>query len=159
MKNIVFNFPESFGEKNKISIFSKLSDKESAEELKQHIKVLWWEISMIEKIWPITEPETPTNVILISQNIEVDTSSTQDENNIETGAIDTGIEEEKPNISNEYSNQNTKIIINRIDQQNPSVLMLKRLLQLTDEDIEIQSWESPKYARDPDTKIEIIFTS
>ncbi len=178
--NIVFNLPESFAEKNKISIFSKLSDKEPAEELRQRIKIFWWEINMLEKIGPIGEPETPTNVILVSQNIELEksqttesTSKTDNSTEVEVQTtnivsekdgttqewIDETVGEIKVDITSEYNNVDTKIIINRIDLENPSVIMLKKLMKLTDDNIEIQPWEWPKYARDPDTKIEIIFTS
>ncbi len=166
--NIVFNLPESFDEKYKISIFSKKEDKEYAYKLAQKIKILWWEINLIEKIWEIPKP--PINK-WDDDNDSLNKLSTKKKLNLEeynklkqewkideiVSKSGSTITKEKPLISSEYDIVKTKIIINWIDTENKTIWILQLLTWVQENEIEIYNWW-PKYARDPEKKIEILFT-
>ncbi len=137
--NIIFNSPTLFKENYKISIFSKLENREEAIELRQELKKYWLKINVLERIWNI--PEINPDTLLGSNNIKVP---------------DNGLRVIKKNIALETNNKNTKLIINWVNINSNTIKFLKRYLNLEKKDIIVNiGW--PKYARDKNTRIEIIY--
>ena len=168
--DIVFNHPSFYSEDYKISIFSKIWVQDEAKQLVKKIKILWWEISMEEKIWSIPEKksiiiEEPKEITSLTWsntnspklNLEqYNNQKLKEKNNVQYSSE---VSEEITNdISAEAENIKTKIIINWISPESETLVVLKQILWLESVDVELYEGWGPKYWRDPNTKIEIIFT-
>jgi len=168
---IVFNSPNLFKEKFKISIFSKKDSFEKAEELKYELKKYWLEINVLEKIWII--PDKQIEIEEIQNTWENDSKKknliTLEEYNRHKNNKNFDIEKyiyQKQNkqklinyanwIEKEANNTKTKIIINWVDINSNTIKFLKKYLNLDNNDILVNiDW--PKYARDKNTDIEILY--
>ena len=154
--DIVFNSPKLFEEKYKISIFSKLKDKKDAQLLRDELKKIWLEINTAERIWNIpewsvwntisTNPKKRLNLEQYNQQ----KAKTRNINNSSNNSNNNW-------IWIESNNNSTKIIINWVDTKSETLSYLKNYFQITDDDI-IENLGWPKYAQDPNTQIEIIYT-
>ncbi|MDQ7009944.1 MAG: LCP family protein [Candidatus Gracilibacteria bacterium] len=157
--NILFNSPSLFKENFKISIFSKLEDKEEATELKQELKKYGLKINISERIGNIPEkiysPIIPfsskgdENKINIKNNITLEEYNKL--KNKPKSELNINLK-----IGAESNNENTKIIINSVDINSNTIKFLKKYLQIKNTDI-IYNIGGPKYAKDKNTKIEIIY--
>jgi len=145
--DIIFNSPKLFDEKNKISIFSKIEDKKEARELKYNLVKHWLNVKVYEIIWNILKPKN------IEENILEDNKDYR-QKNLNLGEYNKLIKNN--NISDEYNNIKTKIIINNINKNN-TIKFLQKYLSVSDENI-IENIGWPKYAKSKNTKIEIIYT-
>lgn len=165
--NLIFNTPNIFRENFKISIFSNLENREDAFILRQELKKYWLKINVLEKIWFI-----PNNFITekwwhwekkeIKNTAETNKLTLLEYNklkkegklkNINTSSLEQKITSE---IWKEAHNKNTKIIINWTDINSNTINFLVKYLQLKKSDIIINEFW-PKYAKDENTKIEILF--
>ena len=152
--NIVFNSPKLFEEKYKISIFSKLEDKKQAQLLRDNLKKIWLEINASERIWNI--PLSANNINSWITSIKKKKLNLEEYNSQETWVWK--LNNSKSSwIWIEANNNSTKIIINWVDTKSETIQYLQKLLQITNDNI-IKNIDWPKYARDPKTQIEIIYT-
>lgn len=167
--NIVFNTPNLFKENYKISIFSKLKDKESTLKLRQDLKKYWLKISVLERIWNIPNnnpnplPEAKDEKVTDKEFKDLKNSITlleynklKNKSEINNIKWEIKVQSKKSKISEESNNKNTKLIINWVDINSNTIKFLKNYLQIENTDI-INNIDWPKYARDKNTKIEIIY--
>ena len=167
--DIVFNTPNLFKENYKISIFSKLKDKEDAIKLRQELKKYWLDINVLERIWNI--PENNSNSLSGATDNKVSYKKIGGfKNNItlfeynklknksKIGNIEWKVKSQLNNskISEESNNKNTKLIINWVNINSNTIKFLKNYLQIKNNNI-INNIDLPKYAKDKNTKIEIIY--
>ena len=149
--DIVFNSPKLFDETYKIGIFSKLEHKEDAQILKEWLKKIGFTINIAEIIWNIPEPLEEKIPIENEKKLNLQEYNDLNLNNRPiswTGS--TG-------ISQEWANTSTKVIVNGVPLDSITIERLKEFLDISDVDItENIGW--PKYARDQNTQIEIIYT-
>ena len=160
--DIVFNSPSLFKENFKISIFSKIEDKEEAINLRQELKKYWLKINVLEKIWIIPEKQNTLNEVnknIINKktknNITLEEYNKFKNKNINLENINNNIKT-SGKIAEESDNKNTKIIINWVDINSNTIKFLKKYLNLENKDI-IVNIDWPKYARDKNTNIEILY--
>ena len=167
---IVFNSPNLFKEDFKISIFSKKEDLENALDLKYELKKYWLKINVLEKIGNIPEnnpnPLSGANNIkvpnkgfrVIKNNITLDEYNKLKNKNINLENYIKNKNKQKFSnwIEQEADNIKTKIIINWVDINSNTIKFLKKYLNLENKDILVNiDW--PKYARDKNTDIEILY--
>ncbi len=150
--DVVFNSPKIFDEKYKISIFSKLEDKKQAQEFRDNFKKTWLEINAAERIWNIPESWV-WNTTSTKPKKKLNLEEYNSQNDSSWSMI--------PSVNSwiwiEANNNSTKIIINWVSKESETLSYLQELLQVTDDNI-IENIDWPKYARDPSTQIEIIYT-
>jgi len=151
----IFNYPKLFEEMNKISIFSKIDDREKALELKYNLVKHWLNVNVAEIIWNIKKWNNALN--LKKKQEEGKKLNLSEYNELKNSNINSNSwSVNKNSISQEYFNNNTIIIINSIDKNNNTINFLKKYLNISDKNIIENIWW-PKYAKDKKTKIEIIF--
>jgi len=164
---IVFNSPNLFKEDFKISIFSKKEDLENALDLKYELKKYWLKINVIEKIGNIpdkkiqVEEKTSVEVNNIKNKITLEEyNKLKNKNSFDLNRYNskntTSITSSTNWIDKESDNLKTKIIINWVDINSNTIKFLKKYLNLENKDILVNiDW--PKYARDKNTDIEILY--
>lgn len=156
---LVFTHPQVFEEDYKISLFSTQNNKKIALTLQKELKQLGFNVKMNEKIWNI--PSVPYKI----------SSSWREKNEKKMNLLEY-IEHQNKNkkkfitneqwqqdnndISQEFWNDNTKIIINTIENTSETVKYLQKKLNISDDNV-VNNWNSPKYAKDKNTQIEIIY--
>ncbi len=148
---IVFNSPKLFEENYKISIFSIESEKENALELQEELKKLWFIVNMWERIGPISTQNNMSWSTLWNKKVSL-LEYNENKNKSWTWT-------DKPlsfNIESESNNTQTKLIVNRLEDNNLTLWILQRYLGVWEDNIEENHLE-PKYARDTSTNIEIIY--
>lgn len=158
--DIVFNSPQLFDETYKISIFSKLEDKEEAQLLKDELKKIWFTINVEERIWNVPEPSIEDGETEISlENKDEEQELNLEEYNLQQNNKESWTVNPIPadTISSESSNLYTKVITNWVDIDSETRKILIEYLDIEESDI-IENIGWPKYARDPNTQIEIIYT-
>jgi len=157
--DLVFNNFEILQNNYKISIFSKRSKIYEAKKLKNNLIKLWFNIKAYDIIWFIPEnfidekwsfwdlwiKKSKTNLTLYEYN-----KSLKNKKNIVNNHIKT-----KNWIEKEAYNNSTKLIINNISLNSKTVSFLKDYLHLENKDIIISN--KPKYSKNKNTRIEILF--
>ena len=162
--DIIFNNPDILNKKEKIAIFSKNSHKKEALLLKEELIKYWLNINPLEIIGHIPDKYLgskwwfwwKTKIISKVNDISLlDYNKLKKENKLHTLKKD--IEQEKfSEISIEANNWKTKLIINWIDKKSNTILFLKKYLNIEEKNIIFNKFW-PKYAKDTNTRIEILF--
>jgi len=152
---IVFNTPSLFKEKFKISIFANKKDLYEAKELMYDLKKYWFEINVLERIWIISKSKKASdkrNKITLAEY-----NSIKNKNKLHIKINESNdVIVDSNSISKEYDNLWTKIIINWVDINSNTIKFLKKYLDIENKDI-ITNIDWPKYAKDINTDIEILF--
>ena len=123
---------------------------------RSQLKKLGFTIEMEEIIWYIPDPEDITGIPEESGtwSIEVKKLNLDEYNKQAQDIIDKKIEELP--ISKESNNIKTQLITNGVLSDSSTISVLKDILDLWEDDV-IKYPDNPKYAKDPNTRIEILF--